>query len=104
MHRSYELLTIRHNNDSPQLKQFDNDSPQLNNDSPQLKQFDNTFATVEQRFPQLFCYDYMLIHVTASLPVHTVFSTDECVILYGLTHLSTRASCFCCFSGQIPLY
>ena len=36
-----ELLTIRQNNDSPQLKQFDNDSPQLNNDSPQLKQFDN---------------------------------------------------------------
>ena len=39
-----ELPTIRHNNDSPQLNQYDNDSPQLNNDSPQL-----------------FYYDYILI-------------------------------------------
>ena len=28
-----DLLTIRHQNNLPQLKQFDNDLPQLNNDS-----------------------------------------------------------------------
>ena len=44
-----ELLTIRHNNvsphnDLPKLKQFDNNSPQLNNESPQF-----------------FSYDYILI-------------------------------------------
>jgi len=41
-----ELLTIRHNNDSPH-----NDSPQLNNDSPQ---FNNDSPQLNNDSPQFF--------------------------------------------------
>ena len=44
--RLYELLTIRHNNDSPH-----NDSPQLNNDSPQ---FNNDSPQLNNDSPQFF--------------------------------------------------